>query len=500
MKTKPLFIHNGHFITNGHEIHIRGLVIAQGLIHSIVHRNLSPPPETKAIDLKGACLLPGFTDAHTHLIARGIELQRVDLESCPSANDCYEVLRNHVKMGQIPVFGSNYDDTGWVNLPARQDLDRLSRTVPIIMRRICGHYAVVNSAALKCIPRDWRIVNRATGELLEDAALYLNDIFKPDRSQMARAVALGSNEALRNGITSVHEIGSPERLALLQEIRHSSGLHLRFSMYILASYLDTIVKTGLHSGFGDAMLRFAGVKVFLDGSIGARTAALNKPYRNSRTRGVLLMSQETFEHLIQTAEHNCLQLMIHTIGDRASALAVRTLKKHVPSANPLHHRLEHCEVLDSKTIKLMASHHIIASMQPNFTRRWQQPAGLYEQRCGRRYYSMNCFKTLHDAGVTITFGSDCMPVGPLYGLPGAIEHPFSCGRLTRPQALNMYTRTAAQATFEEHTKGELRKGMYADFVVLDSNPLKAASFDAIKVRMVMVGGRIVYQAPGQHFL
>jgi predicted amidohydrolase YtcJ len=455
------------------------------------------PRAVRRIDLKNGFVLPGFTDSHTHLVARGIELQRINLEKCRSLDDCLEKMRAGVHRDRTTVFGSNWDETAWRSRDycqlTRHTLDAISRTRPLIMRRVCGHFAVVNTYALKMIPRTWRIVDRKKGYLFEDVVLELDDIFKPSASMLSRAVDLGTAEALHAGITSVHEITKPRRFKLLQRAKARGKLKLRWACYMKSQYLDSVLAAGLARGLGDDFLKFCGIKIYLDGSFGARTAALTNPYVGTRNRGTLLFSKHELRNFAQIAQEHDLQLMIHAIGNRASAHVVDVLKQIIDKKNHLRHRIEHLEVADARTVQGMARLKLIASMQPNFTARWQQPGDMYERYLGDRYKKMNCYRQFADAGIKVIFGSDCMPLGPLYGLQGAVFHPFACGRCTPLQALKMYTRTPAYATFDEKKKGEIAEGMLADLVVLDKNPLMKRNHGRIRVLMTMVNGAVVYK-------
>jgi len=476
---------------------VKGVIIHQGMIERLVRSAEPVPQNTKSIDLNGAYVIPGFIDSHTHLIARGIELQRIDLASCRSLDSCLEKLRGARSKHTTLLFGSNYDETIWSHYPTekmtRKTLDRISASIPVIMRRVCGHFAVVNTAALKKIPRDWNVIDRRHGHVYKSAALHLNDIFPPRNGEMVRAIFLGMQEAVQNGITSVHEISNIERFGMLQDLHAQGKLRLRFSLYILHSYFERLLMTGVRAGFGDDMLRLNGIKLFLDGSVGARTAALSKPYRGTRRSGTIMISQRVLAHIIARAEQRGYQIMIHALGDRAVARAVQSLQVHIPGTNPLRHRVEHVELIDEGSMGIMARKHICASMQPNFVRRWQIPNGLYEQHLGERCQQMNCFRKMLGAGIRIAFGSDCMPTGPLYGMQGAYAHPFSCGRISRRTALSMYTRAGAFLTRDEKKKGSIRPGFLADLVVLDRDPLDPKETRTPWVLMTMVGGVPVYR-------
>lgn len=493
----PVLLHHGYFITfKKGAPHLRGLLVNNGFIEKSYVRKPTAPRAVRRINLKNRFVIPGFIDSHTHLIGRGIELQRINLETCRSLEDCLEKMRSGLRTEHEVVFGSNWDETAWRSRDYRQltrhTLDAISRKRPVIMRRICGHFAVVNTCALKIIPRTWRIVDRKKGHLYEDAVLNLDDIFKPTDSMLTQAIDLGMAEALKTGITSVHEITKPRRFRFLQRAKARRRLKLRWACYFKSQYLDNVLAAGLTNGLGDDFLKFCGIKVYLDGSLGARTAALSRPYTGTRTRGTLLFSERQLLGIAQTAQENDLQLMIHAIGNRASALAVNVSQKVSGQKSRLRHRIEHLEVADGHTIRIMARLGLIASMQPNFTARWQQPGNMYEQYLGNRFKKMNCFRQFANVGVTVVFGSDCLPLGPLYGLQGAIFHPFTCGQCTPLQALKMYTQTPAYATFDENRKGEIAEGKLADLVVLDKNPLVKQNHGHINVLMTMVNGNIVY--------
>lgn len=494
----PIIIHNAHFIAfQKRSSNIQAVLLNNGLIEKIYLKKTTPPRNIKSFDLQGNYIIPGFIDSHTHLIARGIELQMIDLEKCKSLSDCLEKLRSELCKNNEVLFGSNWDESRWnffkIDKLNRHTLDKISKKKPIIMRRVCGHFAVVNTKALKFIPKKCKIVNRKNGHLYEDVALNLIKIFKPSNAMLKKAVELGTAEALKKGITSVHEIADLRQFRLLQRIKRTKGLKLRFAIYLLLKYFQNILLAGMSSGLGNDFIKFSGVKVFLDGSVGARTAAIIKPYKNMRTRGKILISTQRLNDIVETAEDNGIQLMVHSIGDRATAKVLKVFENKTHKRNSLRHRLEHIEILDNSSISKMAKMNLIASMQPNFVRRWQTPGGMYEQYLGKRYKGINCFKQLQDSGIRVIFGSDCMPLGPLYGMQGALRHPSTCGRLKSIEALRMYTKEGAYATFDEDKKGTIDTGKLADLTVLDKNPLNEKELDKIKILMVIVGGKIAYK-------
>jgi len=467
--------------------------INNGCIERIDLDNKEPLKKDIVHDARGCFIIPAFSDSHTHLLAHGIELQRVDLSTCASAHKCLERLRERISSTGAEVFGVNWDESAWATGSTidmtRHDLDRLSRSVPIIMRRICGHFAICNSRALGMIPPHWRIIDRKHGYLYEDAALYLNDIFKPSPEMFEKGLELATDDALSRGVTSIHEIVRPEGFKTLQLLR--SKLRIRIAVY-LQEQLDEVVRVGLSSGLGDDMLKFAGVKYYLDGSIGARTAALSKPFEGTRNLGKLLITKQQLIEMLRKAEKNNLQILLHSIGDRAARLITDAFRSYGLRNNTLRHRVEHLEYIDRRTMAAIADLNLVLSMQPNFVARWQKPGGMYEQRMGSRYQYMNAFATLAKAGFKLMFGSDSMPLDPLFGLTGAVDHPFECGRLSPARALYYYTTAGPYGTFDETKKGALAPGYFADLVLLDKNPLEKQNIGHMKVRTVFLAGKIVY--------
>ena len=470
------------------------LLIEKGYITAKIADPRRLPKGIPRFDLKKKYVIPGFTDCHTHLVATGIEMQRLDLSTCRSLDDCLQRISAQAKKRKL-VFASNWDENSWrfddSTRLNRRTLDRISRSKPIIMRRICGHYAVVNTCALQRIPRNWKIVDRRNGLLYEDVALNLNDIFMPTDEMLTKAVRLGTNKALQLGITSVHEISIPRRFRILQKLRHK--LRVRFAVYLPEKHHKSVIETGLRTGYGDDWLKFAGTKIYVDGSLGARTAALWHSFTNSRRRGNILVSKNALSKLLQSAENNGIQLMIHSIGDRATSTVLDVLRKHTQSGNPLRHRIEHLEILAAESVADIAGLKIIASMQPNFVHRWQNPEGMYHRILGNRYLRMNCFKSLLNAHVKVVFGSDCMPLGPIYGVKGAVGHPSECGRLHIADALRLYTEAGPYATFDEKKKGRIESGHFADLVILNKNPLEEQNLNSLRVEAVMVNGRFAYR-------
>jgi predicted amidohydrolase YtcJ len=190
-----------------------------------------------------------------------------------------------------------------------------------------------------------------------------------------------------------------------------------------------------------------------------------------------------------------MQLMVHAIGDAGLDRALDALEPLCAGGNPLRHRLEHVEVTPPDLVQRLSRSGVRACLQPNFAARWSVPSGLNQQRLGARVEHCNAYRSLLDAGVTSAFGSDCMPLGPLYGLSGATAHPQREQRIAADVALDLYTRAAAELVFAERLHGQIRPGMAADLAVLSGDPL-AGDPSQLRVDATFVAGRRVFARPG----
>jgi hypothetical protein len=277
------------------------------------------------------------------------------------------------------------------------------------------------------------------------------------------------------------------------------GLRARIYLLIPDEWLGPAGAVGISTGFGDEMLRIQAVKVFTDGSLGARTAALDAPYSDSPdTRGVLIHSQDQLNSIVESASRQGFQVAIHAIGDRAIAMALTAIENAritVPECDSLRHRIEHVSVLNPDLIKRLKLARVIASVQPHFipSDSWVPARVGYER--AKLVYAL---KSLLKSGATLVGGSDCPvePIDPLEGISAAVTSATEDygERISIQEALEMFTKKAAYATHEENLKGTIHEGKMADLVVLDRDPLMVSpeQIRKIKVLATVVGGRIVY--------
>ena len=424
-------------------------------------------------------IYPGFCDSHTHIIQLGLKKNRLVLSNIKSKIELYERLKEHLEIKETEeiTIAEDWDESELEEkaFPTKEELNKISKDRPIILRRVCGHIAVANDSALSKIPKGLERINYNTGILEEEVVLNINEIFPPSGEDIKKAIILAEDELLKLGITSIHDIMTPKYFKASQSLEKEGKLRLAIYAFINDAYIEEI--KSLES---TKKVRLAGIKVYTDGSIGARTAALCNFSYASGSKGLLLCSREQLERLIDYANNNGYQLAIHAIGDEAIQTVLRAMKKN-PKSNPARHRIEHFELARDGQIKEAIDRNIILSMQPNFLK-WSKPGGLYEMALGKDYmYNNRLYFTIREGG-RITFGSDGMPYGPLLGIKEAIKAPFPSQRIGRDVAIKAYTEGGAYASFMESEVGRIEEGMKADLVVIDKEG----------VYMTLINGNIVY--------
>ncbi len=417
-------------------------------------------------------IVPGFIDSHTHMWQYGLFISRPNLKETTSIKDTLEFIESVVNSGAYrpPIIFEEFDQSHWTEkrFITKKELDRVTDPTPVILRRVCGHIAIANSAAIKLIPPGTPGVDKKTGLLLEEVPLRINEYFPPDYEDIKLAILSAQEKMLSLGITSVHEFGSPLIFRAYQELASADLLKIRVYHNFYERHLDKIIHLGLKTGFGNKLLRIGGIKVFMDGSVGGKTAAFFTNYVGEKQHGKLLRTKEELEKLIFKAQDNGIQLLVHAIGTRAIRTALLAFKNALAGGNYLRHRIEHFEFPEEQDIKLASSMGILISAQPNFVTRWGGINGMYHQFLGDEIWRLNNpFKKMSKLGLKIAFGSDAMPPSPSYGIKGAVEHPIPEYSISFEKAIELYTSMGAFFSFEEDFKGKIEPGYVADFVALD---------------------------------
>ncbi len=467
---------------------------------------------TQVIDVKGATILPGFIDCHIHLIQYGFSLKNIDLRGVQSIAEMKRRVAERSRGSTAWVLGRGWDQERFSErrYPNRQDLDDASPEKPVLLRRVCGHICVVNSVALAQAgitaetpdPPGGIIDRGSTGEptgILRENAVDLADRAIPPLTpeDYEHATVAACQRALEAGLTTVHCITNSElELKALLKLKSEGGITLRFYVFIPVEQLKAAASLGLRSGFGDEFVRIGGVKIFADGSLGARTAALETPYADdAENRGVLIYSQGKLDEIVAEAHRFDFQIALHAIGDRAISTALHAIAKACESAPKMdiRHRIEHASVLNTDLIQRMKEVGVVASVQPHFN----VSDFWVEQRLGAERAALTYpLSSLLRAGVRVVGGSDCPvePLTPLSGIEAAVNRP-GVEAVTVEDAVSFYTRSAAYASFEENVKGMIAPERLADLVVLEKDPrtVPPSMISRIRVLMTMVGGRVVYQ-------
>jgi hypothetical protein len=457
---------------------------------------------TDVRSLPGMFVCPGFNDAHTHVAAAAAHQSWLKLESCASPEAVLALVRERAAMGGW-ILGRGWDETRWPGgrYLSRQDLDAAAGETPTLLVRVDGHLLVANTAALRAaqVPEGLRFVERGadgepTGVLKEEAAAHaLAQVPAPmERVQAGLPGTVSGLHAL--GITSIQDMVGREGFhawTRFAQEHHLMRVTTHFYFRELVGQLNT---GGLTTGMGDDWLRLGGGKIFSDGSLGARTAALSRPYEDDASeRGMLVHAVADLRAAFREAHYGAFQLAVHAIGDRAVYVVAEELA--TLQAPQSRHRIEHFELPGDAALDLARERKVVASMQPNFVGQWSWPGGLYERRLGTRYEGNNPFQEILTRSIPLCFGSDGMPYGPLYGIHSAANAPFLEQRLTVEEALRAYTAGSAYAEGMEAKKGTLTVGRFADLVVLDRDIRRDPErIQEAKVAATVVGGRVVYGA------
>ena len=499
-KAEAIAVQNGRIVAVGSDEEIR----------KYVGKN------TKVVDVKGKSVVPGFVDCHVHMTGFGRSLQTIDLRCVGSIRELKEKLMEYAEKNPNKkwILGGRWDQERFAEkrYPTCWDLDDAVNDKPVFLTRVCGHIGVANSKALELagITRETRVeggridLDEACGEpngiLRENAQeLVLKIIPEPSEEELEEVCFQACLKAVEVGLTCVHWIvDSAEEIRVIQNLCFEGKLPLRVYFGVPVKLLDCLANLGFLSGFGSDMVRVGFVKVFADGSLGARTAALKEPYSDKPdTSGIALYTQRKLNGLVLRAHRAGLQVGVHAIGDKAVEMVLKAFGRALrafPRENH-RHRVEHCSVLNPKLIGQMKRLGLIASVQPHFivSDFW------VKERVGvERARWVYPFKSLIREGVRVVSGSDCPvePINPLLGVwAAAARKSFVEERLTVEEALRSYTADAAYACFSEDGFGRIEVGMFADFVVL-SDDLFSVSPEKIRdvrVEMTVVGGRIVYR-------
>ncbi|WP_019397599.1 MULTISPECIES: amidohydrolase [unclassified Pseudoxanthomonas] len=507
-----------------------GRILATGEAAELRHRY----PQARHIDAGDATVIPGLIDAHAHLMELGYALLRADLSGARSVGEVVQRLQAHAATAPEDawIVGWGWDQNLWpgARFPTAADLDAAFPDRPVWLSRIDGHAAWANTAAMRAAEAlegarrfdgDWqpeggrieRGHGRATGVFVDGAMRLVERAMPPpDEAWRARALEQALALAVANGLTGVHDMGvSRADLALMRRFADEGRLPLRISAYADGDReaLADLCEHGAYQHPG-GRLQMKGVKLFVDGALGSRGAALLQDYSDAPgNRGLLVTDPAAYGAAVIRARDCGLQVATHAIGDRGNRIVLDTYQQALAGlgARADHRwRVEHAQVVAPEDFPRFAALRLVASMQPTHATSDMGWAGarLGEKRLAGAY----AWRRFLDLGVPLALGSDfpVEQVDPRLGLLAAVTRQDRDGqppggwlpgqRLGALEALRGFTVDAARAGHDESRVGRLAPGLRADFVVLDRDPLAipGAELDALQVRATWVDGQPVFTA------
>ncbi|HUI63452.1 MAG TPA: amidohydrolase [Bacteroidota bacterium] len=487
------------------------------------------------IDLKGKAVYPGFIDSHAHLEALGAALMNLDLSGSVSEEDAAarvrSAMRDTVHGGWIR--GRGWDQNRWPRraFPTKESLDRVCPDIPVYLRRVDGHAAWVNSKALSLAGIDAQTPDPDGGKIIRDAHGRPSGVFidravealesvlpPPSELERSEAIRRAVAECIACGLTEVHDMGVDSAgIAIYQRMINAGQFPFRVYAAVQGSLPDAWAyyrsRGPLTTGYGGRLVVRA-LKLYADGALGSRGAALLEPYADDpENRGLTLTSRAELLTAAREALASGFQLCTHAIGDRANAIVLDVYQEALGAspkeAADARFRIEHAQVLSPGDIIRFKKLGVIPVMQASHC---TSDMPWAESRLGpKRIKGAYAWRSLRDQGCVIPGWSD-FPVespNPLWGFYAAITrqdkdgnppggwYPEQC--LTRQEALLSYTMWAAQAGFQEKEKGSLEVGKWADLVVLsrDIMTIDPREILTTRVAMTIIAGTVVYAAPDQ---
>ena len=480
--------------------------------------------DTGRLDAAGATVTPGFVDSHLHLLAWARSLDEVALAGAASRHDALERVAAFLAQepGAGPVSGRGWDANAWSEPPERASLDAVSGERPVLLHSRDYHSVWANSAALREAGVMRGIPDPPGGRIERDAAGEPTGIVREHAVRLfagleARAVRGSDPERLEraaqrlheHGVTMVHDFEGVEALRLLRALtRGPARPRLRVVAHLPHAGLEAALAMGLESGVGDDRFRYGAVKLFADGTLGSRTAALLEPYEGSTETGMDLVPPAELARAVAQAAAGGFSVAIHAIGDRAvrSALDAIEASAGALAALALRPRIEHVQLLDPADRPRFARWGVWASVQPSHCVSDIENAGRgWGARVDRSYP----WRSLLEAGASVAFGSDAPVEAPIpaLGLHAALTRQRVDGtpaggftpaeRLGLDQALRAYTSAGAALAGRSAGLGRIAPGCAADLVVWDTDlhRLPASMLHKVRPACTLLGGEVVYLGP-----
>lgn len=482
-------------------------------------------------DLKGRLLLPGFVDSHLHMLHYAFVENSVKLFDCRSIEDMLTAAKNRLAqrterpLNWLFCRGWNEERFDEPAYPHKSQLDALANDIPIIMVRVCGHTAVVNTCGLERLkqikeyPEIARDVNEETGVLRENAVQFFYSILDaPPKEEVEHLIQSSITDLNKAGITGIQsdDLASlPGKnwrriMKAYQDLDARDEMNLRIYEQCLFERFEDLkvfIEEGYRTGQQGKFYTIGPVKLLQDGSLGARTAAMLEPYEGSEDNlGVIIYEQDELNEIVSFCDQHQMQIAVHCIGDRAMDMVIDAI-----AASPYRkdntkdrHAIVHAQITNQKILEKMATHNILAHIQPVFI---DLDMDVVESRIGaQRMDKIYAWKSMLDMGIHAAGGSDAPIVSfdILENIYFAVTRKNISGqpeqgwlpeeKLSVKEAVRLFTKYPAYTSYSEDVNGTIEIGKHADFVVLEEDiyQVEPEHIKDIKVDMTILAGKTVY--------
>lgn len=467
-----------------------------------------PPEADRVVELPGTTIIPGFIDSHVHLTGTGIHHRWPELGAARSTQELLEAVRRIVADREDPVYLHGYDESKWEDrrVPSLAELDAISER-PFAVSRVDGHVLLANTAALQAsgagldpdAERD--AAGELTGRLTRMANTTVKRWFATNLAEhdVEELQLEAASRAVSHGVTTIHEMSMPLERGIRDIqilLRHRARLPLDVVTYVATTDVAEVMDLGLTRVGGDLPV---------DGSIGARTAWVSVPFVDGVELPTGYYTDDDLAEFFHDGHLAGLQVGVHAIGDAAIEQVVGTWERvyqMLDSRERRHfrarrHRIEHFEMADAAQMERAAMLGLAISVQPTFDAEWGTPGGLYEQGLGpERAKAMNPFRSLLERGLEVGAGSDSpiTTIDPMAGIGAFESHHDPAQRLSRAEAIRVYTIGSARLAHQEEKKGSLEPGKHADLAAYEVDPFEAESLEGVRPVLTVSLGRDVYAA------
>jgi len=481
---------------------------------------LSKYKAKKTMDLDDKFIYPGFIDAHCHFYGYCLTLLQADLRGTTSFDEILEIITRHDKKYNTEwVLGRSWDQNNWEvkDFPVNDKLNELFPDKPVYLRRVDGHAAIANAKALEMagITGETQIDGgkvlvkngQPTGVLIDNAMSSVSRLIPDvDKNQTVKAIAQGEQNCFAVGLTSVSDAGLYKNQVLLIDSLQKAG-DMKLRLYVMLEPTDENIHHFVKNGtYKTDYLNVRSIKLYADGALGSRGAALLKPYSDDPGNYGLIVEPFEFYHTIsKLAYDNDYQICTHAIGDSANRLMLNIYAQYLKDKNDRRWRIEHAQIIHPDDLHKFGKYSIVPSIQSTHC-----TSDMYwaDERLGEeRIQNAYIYKQLLEQNGWLPNGTDfpVEKIDPLLTFYASVTRKDPEGypeegfqpenALSREETLKSMTIWAAKAAFEENEKGSIEPGKMADFVVLDKNIMTIAKHEIpnANVQFTFINGTIVYQ-------